>query len=400
MGRVFKAKYSWTKPDGTRVHKTTKHWYIQFSDANKRCIRRKAGITKEQAQDALRKAEWEVLNEKNGLPTQRMSDIPVVDLMHGYLDAKRHRATAGYLKSVEWELKRLFDFIRIRLLKELTPEAVEKYMASRLDEGKAARTVECVLSSLKACLNWAVKTRRIPYNPIACVERIHGEARHVRRALSEEEIAQLLVAAFDGPKRRGIRSRYHNRPRKDGTYKPLEIGPEVQAQWTLEGQNNVLAYRIMLETGLRRSEARSLTWLDLDLQSGTFTTRPHWQGNKNGKEETLPLTPGLLEALRSWRTVRSGPENAPVVDISDRLLRCFNDDLIAAKIPKKDSAGRVIDLHALRHTFGTRLGRTPGADPKSVQTLMRHSDPRMTFGVYVHSDTDRLKSVAAMLPRI
>jgi len=29
-------------------------------------------------------------------------------------------------------------------------------------------------------------------------------------------------------------------------------------------------------------------------------------------------------------------------------------------------------------------------DPTSVQTLMCHSDPLMTFGVYVHSDKSRL----------
>ena len=187
---------------------------------------------------------------------------------------------------------------------------------------------------------------------------------------------------------------------KDGTYKALDIPLEVQAKWADEGRNNVLAYRILVETGLRKSEARSLTWADIDLEAGTLTTRPQWEGNKNGKEETLPLTPGLLDVLRSWRVAHTGPVTEPVVKISDRLLRCFNEDIVAAQITKKDSAGRVVDLHSLRHTFGTRLGRTPGVDPKSVQTFMRHSDPRMTFGVYVHSDKDRLKAVAALLPSI
>ena len=70
------------------------------------------------------------------------------------------------------------------------------------------------------------------------------------------------------------------------------------------------------------------------------------------------------------------------------------------KIDKRDAAGRVLDLHALRHTFGTRLGRMPGVDPKSVQTLMRHSDPRLTFGIYVHSDKARLQAAVAALPSL
>lgn len=200
------------------------------------------------------------------------------------------------------------------------------------------------------------------------------------------------------------------------TYKPADVPLNVQAEWIDEGRNNVLAYRLMAEVGLRRNEARSVKWNDIDLQAGTLTTRSHWEGNKNGKEEVLPITPGLHQALCAWRLAHPGPDDSEVVRISDRLLRCFDDDLVAAglakhvyverngikikRIDKHDSAGRVLDLHALRHTFGTRLGRMPGIDPKSVQTLMRHSDPRMTFGIYVHSDRARLQAAVALLPSL
>src|SRR5258708_4098651 len=56
MGRVFRPKYAWTNAKGERIKRYTKEWYIQYY-ANGRCVRRKAGVTKEQAQDALRKAE-------------------------------------------------------------------------------------------------------------------------------------------------------------------------------------------------------------------------------------------------------------------------------------------------------------------------------------------------------
>jgi integrase len=121
--------------------------------------------------------------------------------------------------------------------------------------------------------------------------------------------------------------------------------------------------------------------------------------------------------MRAWRDAHPGPSNVAVVSISDRMLRCFNDDLVAAgiakrvqfvapdgplkrRIDKQDASGRIVDLHALRHTFGTRLGRMPSIDPKSVQALLRHSDPRLTFGVYVHSDRERLAAAVALLPTI
>ena len=64
-----------TRADGTRVEKQTEAWYIEYGDASVRWMRRKAGITREQAQDALRKAESDVLNEKNGLPVHKASEL-------------------------------------------------------------------------------------------------------------------------------------------------------------------------------------------------------------------------------------------------------------------------------------------------------------------------------------
>jgi len=411
MGSVFRAKYKYKGSE-----RQTETWYIAYADSNGKWIRKRAGVTKEQAKDALRKAEMDVLNEKNGLPTFSTSVTKLADLLNGYIEARRQRTRGDYPKQVRKDLGRLFTFCRVQFLKQLTPALVEKYISHCMDGGLAAATANRTLTRLKAMLNWAVRTQVIPYNPILGVQRAQGEKRRIRRALSEDEISRLLLAALEGPQRRGLR-RYQNRPRKDGSFKPADIPTEVYEQWIDEGRNNVLAYRIMIETGLRLNEARSLTWDDLDLHAGNLTTRPHWEGNKNGKQETLPIAPGLLNELRIWRDDHPGAENLPVVKLSSRALRCFNEDLLKAgiakrvrvpdakgkmkwRIEKRDASGRVVDLHALRHTFGTRLGRMPGIDPKSVQTLMRHSDPRLTFGVYVHSDKARLSAAVALLPSI
>ena len=430
MGRVYRPKYAYTRADGTRVEKQTEAWYIEYGDASCRWIRRKAGTTKEQAQDALRKAEADVLSEKNGLPTRRAGDISLRELSQKYLASLGPRVTRDYSITLKRRLSRVFGASRAVYLRDLTPEAMDRCLAQLGASGLAPRTINYYLKAAKAMLNWAVRTRIILYSPLDCVvPRPEHEKRHVRRALAEDEIARLLAAAKEGPFRRRLRA-YQNRPRKDGTYKKVHLPLALHARLAEEGENNVLAYRLMLEVGLRRSEARSATWADVDLEDGTLTTRPQWDGNKNGREETLPLTPGLLDALRAWRTRHPGPDGAPVVKVTDRLLRCFDDDLVAAglakrlpvdeegkpipqkenglpvreparwKVDKRDSAGRVLDLHALRHTFGTRLGRMPGIDPKSVQTLMRHSDPRLTFGIYVHSDKARLKAAVAELPEI
>ena len=58
-------------------------------------------------------------------------------------------------------------------------------------------------------------------------------------------------------------------------------------------------------------------------------------------------------------------------------------DLAVAGIPFRDSAGRVVDFHALRHTYITNVVRS-GASVKVCQELARHSDPKLTLGIYTH----------------
>jgi integrase len=88
-----------------------------------------------------------------------------------------------------------------------------------------------------------------------------------------------------------------------------------------------------------------------------------------------------------------------VVVIPKNFLKTFYDDLDAADIEREDSAKRVLDLHALRHTYGSRLVAA-GVDIKTVQTLMRHSTPTLTLGIYVHSDKKRMRDAVASLPRV
>ena len=63
------------------------------------------------------------------------------------------------------------------------------------------------------------------------------------------------------------------------------------------------------------------------------------------------------------------------------LVRILNRDLTAAGIDKKDERGRTIDVHALRHSFGTMLS-TSGVAPRIAQRAMRHSKIDLTMNTY------------------
>ncbi len=224
---------------------------------------------------------------------------------------------------------------------------------------------------------------------------------------------------------RRLRRSRSNRPRKDGTYKNVTIPLSDQARMASDGRNMVLIYRLMIEVGLRKNETACLRWADLDLDTGIIRLRA--ETTKNQKTEELPMSPGLLTTVKARKAELNPQPISSVVTLSDRALRSFDDDLVAAglahrvpfdkrgnpiptnaegrpirtphswKMEKTDAAGRSIDLHALRHTCGTRLV-AHGADIKTVQLIMRHASAAFTLAVYVHQDKKRMAAAVACLP--
>ena len=417
MGRVYQATYTSKDENGNRVTKQAPGWYIEYTDNAGKTRHRKAGAMKEQARDALKQAESEVLKTKNGLPTQSASDIVLSKLVEAYLTAQEPHVTQQHHAHQKQWLTAVLTGTRAVTLRDLKPETVESFLAT-LDT-VSARTVNCHLITVKALLNWAVKSRLIPFNPLDCLSKRpeYFKVRN-RRAMSEDELGRLLTAAADGPMRRAGKA-----------YRGGAIPLEIQAKLAEQGRRNVLIYRLLVLTGLRVNEARSLTWADIDMQNATLTTRPEWTGNKNGKAETLPLAPGLVTLLSEWKARHPAPDTAHAVKLPAGFVRTMAEDLEAAgmakrvpfdknrkqiplnaegkpaqrpykwKLDTRDAAGRVIDLHALRHTCGTRLVAT-GADIKTVQALMRHATPSMTLGIYVHKDKRRMADAVASLPDI
>jgi len=74
----------------------------------------------------------------------------------------------------------------------------------------------------------------------------------------------------------------------------------------------------------------------------------------------------------------------PLFRVPAGLVKILNRDLKAADIPKQDERGRTVDVHALRHTFGTLLSKH-GVAPRTAHAAMRHSTIDLTMNVY----TDR-----------
>lgn len=93
-------------------------------------------------------------------------------------------------------------------------------------------------------------------------------------------------------------------------------------------------------------------------------------------------------------------DGKPLFDgLPEKMSRVFERDCNAAGIPKHDGAGRVIDVHGLRHTFGTMLARA-GVPLQVAQRAMRHSTPALTANVYTHLGLMDISGAVNCLPGI
>jgi integrase len=114
----------------------------------------------------------------------------------------------------------------------------------------------------------------------------------------------------------------------------------------------------------------------------------------------LPLHSYVVELLQEWKKKHSdSKENDKIVTIpasNSSFLKVLNKDLHYAGIEKTDDMGRVIHLHALRHSFASLLARE-GVHPHVLQRLARHSKVDTTMRLYTHllhgDDTRAIESL-------
>ena len=116
------------------------------------------------------------------------------------------------------------------------------------------------------------------------------------------------------------------------------------------GYPTPMAFRIMLRTGLRVSEALSLrrTNLRLNQDPPVISVRPEAPGNKPRKGREAPIPADLLESLADLASFHSKERSRPMLDTCRQWV---------GEAMKRAAAGAGIDParahpHAFRHTHG------------------------------------------------
>lgn len=166
-------------------------------------------------------------------------------------------------------------------------------------------------------------------------------------------------------------------------------------------------FAVVAMTGIRAGELLALKVDDLDFAGRKiFIRRSVNQGHvqtvkSKASQKPLPMPGPLASILEDYlKSRRESPERwlfatgrGTVFSANNVVQRKLWPILDALKIPR-------CGLHAFRHTHSSLLLEV-GAPPQVAQAQLRHSDPRITLGIYSHvigdSQRNAVEKVAEIL---
>lgn len=320
------------------------------------------GDTQQAALSKRKEAERRI---EDGL-TAKPSKQKIGDYLDDWLETcvKPNRSAGTYdmrSNAIRNHLKPAFGH---KALEALTPGDLRSFYRKKLDDGLKPNTVQAIHSTLNVALHQAVRDRILRENVAKLVSppaREKGGDRH----FTPEEAKQFIEAAIEEPY--GI------------------------------------FFIILLLTGLRKTELRSLTWEDVDFEKRQLLVR----GTKTRHSfRTVPIMPELVEILRTYKPQQQrsflikGWEWKPAVFLftSQREYGRWGEyrpNEFLDRILKKHGF-RHITVHQLRHTTASILFET-GADPKEVQEILGHATLAMTMDLYTHLLPERKQAAVDRL---
>ena len=365
--------------------------------------------------------------------------VPLADHFNDYLINMRSRGLSdSHISEVTRYLRKLATECRFGRLSDLIRSRFDQWLVDRRNEDAGARSLNCCRAAWLGFLNWCVATSRLTSNPLAGVPQADekSDRRRQRRSMNDDELNQLLFVGRWRPLGERGRETIRLEPgeqRKRSNWKMVPLtfdsleaavnrarellshDPERIAKLERTGQERQLIYKTMLTTGLRKKELSSVRLRNLYLDSEPAFVMLDAANEKNREGNSLPLRADLAAELREWLSERLAArrnaarhsatvsfevgaarlqgnvsDNEREIELSpdellfkvpSSLLRVLDRDLKAAGIAKRDDRGRTLDIHALRHTFGTHLSLA-GVPLRTAQAAMRHSSPVLTANVY------------------
>ena len=234
---------------------------------------------------------------------------------------------------------------------------VNDYLKSLSKANKKTSTISRNLATMRAFYQFLIRTKKIKKDP---TEGIHSPK-------AEKKVPSVLTA------------------------KEVELLLEQPKNVDLKGIRDKAMLEIAYATGMRVTEIISLDIEDVNIEESYVTC------NTGSKKRSIPLgsisLQSLVDYMEKARPILIKDENdkALFVNINGKRLTRQGFWKIVKYYKEQAHISKEITPHILRHSFATHLLRN-GADLKSIQTMLGHSDISSTQ-VYMQFQNENLKDI-------
>ncbi len=240
---------------------------------------------------------------------------------------------------------------------QVTYPIVRSWLASLVDSGLSARSINRKLSSLKVYFRYLLKEGFISENPLLRATSL-GMPSRLPVFVSRNEMAAALN--------------------------------EGNGKISFNEKRDMLIVEILYCTGIRLSELINLRVNDLDHAAATIKVT-----GKRNKQRIIPVTPSLIALIDEYIGLRSavvspGVSEIIVTDQGKKAYPVFIYRKVSRALEAAGVKGRR-SPHVLRHTFATHM-LNEGADLNAIKELLGHSSLAATQ-VYIHISIEKLKSI-------
>ncbi len=369
MANLYKKSIKANNPrTGKSARTRSKKWWGRYKDALG--VDRRVPLARDKAaaqamlNELVLKAERKAAGQSD--PFEGHGKRALMEHVDDFEQHLRHKGnTEQHVGELAEKVRKIVGRCKWNFIRDVSASRVQKFLADLRSGGLSVQTSNHYLRAVKQFSRWLVRDQRTNDDPLAHLARLNVKVdrRHDRRALMPDEFAKLIESAVSGP--------------------PIVC---------ISGPDRAMMYVLSAWTGYRKKEIGSLTKRSLRLDDDPPTATIAAAYSKRKRQDTQILHPEVVSRLRAWLETKTdhGPDDLlfPVSGkvpggTDRRTSKMMKLDLERVGIPYQDEDGLFADFHSNRHTFITSLEHA-GVSPRTAQSLARHSDIRLTMGVYTH----------------
>ena len=269
------------------------------------------------------------------------------------------KVSKNTLQSYERDILQFESYLNEEKLNyaKITDEDIKEYLNHLQGIGKKTSSISRSLASIRSFYQYETRVKKVKINPTEGVQAPKVE-KHAPCILSSQEVELLLE-------------------------QPKDVD--------LKGTRDKAMLEFAYATGMRVTEMISLNVEDVNIDAATVVCKT------GTKQRTIPLGSLSLKALKEYIEdarpilVRDDEEKALFVNINGKRLTRQGFWKIVKYYKEQAHITKDITPHVLRHSFATHLLQN-GADLKSIQTMLGHSDISSTQ-VYMQFQDDSIKNI-------